>query len=261
MRCLVLAGGTPRPGEPLYEETRGGPKALLELGGRPMVQWVLDALAEAAEIDHVVVVGDLDDLRLSFPGPLDRIAAGGTLADNLYAGIDRLLELDPQAPRAAYCWSDIPLVSGEMIDRFVGAARATAPAADVVAGLVRRADLESRWPQIRESWLRVREGSFVAADFGVFDPRSAAKVRGPLEVLTGQRKSALRQAATVGLGLLLRYLLGRLTLPGLERSLARRYGIRSRVLVAADPELGLDVDGPVNLAICRRELAAGSGRS
>ena len=32
--------------------------------------------------------------------------------------------------------------------------------------------------------------------------------------------------------------------------------IRARIQRVADPELGLDVDGPVNLEICRRALAA-----
>lgn len=256
MQCLVLAGGTPRPGEPLFDQTSGRPKALLDLGGRPMVQRVLDALAASREIDAVVLVGGPDQAGLDFPGTLDRVSPGGTLARNLFRGIDRLQAIDPGARRAAFCWSDIPLATGSMIDRFVETANATAPDADVVAGLVAREVLLARWPEVEERWLRVREGSFVAADFGVFDPRRAEAVRRPLEILTGQRKSALRQAGTVGFGLLLRYLLGRLTLAGLERALARRYRIDARVIVAADPELGLDVDGPVNLAICRRELAA-----
>ena len=57
--------------------------------------------------------------------------------------------------------------------------------------------------------------------------------------------------------MLLSYLAGRLSLRGLERRLERRYAIRSRIQRVADPELGLDVDGPVNLEICRRALSAG----
>jgi NDP-sugar pyrophosphorylase family protein len=44
MDAIVIAGGIPEPGDPLYEYTQGQPKALLDIAGKPMVQWVLDAL-------------------------------------------------------------------------------------------------------------------------------------------------------------------------------------------------------------------------
>lgn len=256
MQCLVLAGGTPRLGEPLYEETRGRAKAELDLGGKPMVQWVLDALAASEVIEGVVLVGLPTGCPAAFPGLLERLPSQGTLAQNLYAGIDRLLTLEPAVRRAAYCWSDIPLATGPMIRRFVERARETAPDADVVAGLVRREDVEGRYPSVRERWLRVRRERFVAADFGVFDPKGAEAVRRPLETLTDRRKSALRQASAVGVGLMVRYVLGRVSLPGLERTLEKRYGVRPRVLIVDDPELGLDVDGLENLAVCRHEIGS-----
>ena len=60
MDCLVLAGGRPAPDHPLYAETRGAPKALIEVGGRPMIEWVLEALRGAASIDRPV---DLELVR------------------------------------------------------------------------------------------------------------------------------------------------------------------------------------------------------
>ncbi len=44
MDAIVIAGGVPTPVEPLYPYTQGKPKALLDLCGKPMIQWVLDAL-------------------------------------------------------------------------------------------------------------------------------------------------------------------------------------------------------------------------
>ena len=252
--CVVLAGGAPRPGQPLYEEAGGGPKALIDVAGRPLGQWVLDALAEADGIGRVLLVGPPELEALEYDGELERVPAAGSLVANLYAGIDRLLELDPAAQHAAYCWSDIPLATGAMLDLFLAG---TVGWVDVEAGLVDRADLEGRFPEVRESWLWFREGAFVAADFGVFRPRLAAAVRPHLEALAPERKSPLKQAWRVGPGLLLSYLSGRLSLRGLEERLERRYAIRARIQRVADPELGLDVDGPVNLEICRRVLRGG----
>ena len=35
MDVLITAGGTPLPGELLYEYTRGAPKAMLNIAGKP----------------------------------------------------------------------------------------------------------------------------------------------------------------------------------------------------------------------------------
>ncbi len=57
MDAIVTAGGVPLPEEPLYDATQGSPKALVDVAGKPMVQWVLDALSEAQSVDNVIIVG------------------------------------------------------------------------------------------------------------------------------------------------------------------------------------------------------------
>jgi hypothetical protein len=202
----------------------------------------------------VLLVGPPELDRLEDRGEMEHLPAAGGLVDNLYAGIERLLELDPMAERAADCWSDIPLVTGAMLDLFLAG---TVGWVDVESGLVDRGELMERFPEVKETWLWFREGPHIATDFGVFRPRMAAAVRPHLEALAPERKSPLRQAWRAGPGLLLNYLFGRLSLRGLEERLERRYAIRARIQRVADPELGLDVDGPVNLEICRRLLASG----
>ncbi|MEW5981346.1 MAG: NTP transferase domain-containing protein [Acidobacteriota bacterium] len=246
MECVVLAGGRPLEGEPLWSETRGRRKALLDLAGRPMIRWVLDALSGSRFIDRVIVVGLDEPLRPA--DGVEFVPDQGSLIGNLYAGIGRVAAGRP----AVYCWSDIPLVTTAMIDRFI---EATADRdLDVNAGLVARSALLARYPDAEDLWLRLAEGRFIAADFGLFHPRHAARLRPHLEVLAPKRKNAISQALYVGFPVLARYLLGRLSMARLERHLERRFALRCHVRIVEDPELGLDVDGPVNLAICRQAL-------
>ena len=51
MDAIVTAGGIPLPEEPLYTETRGHNKALLDIAGKPMVQWVYEGARRAARLD------------------------------------------------------------------------------------------------------------------------------------------------------------------------------------------------------------------
>ena len=61
MDCIVTAGGLPGPEDPLYEYTQGKPKALLDMGGRTMLERVMDALQSARHVDRIVLVGANDD--------------------------------------------------------------------------------------------------------------------------------------------------------------------------------------------------------
>ena len=57
MDAIVTAGGIPRPEDPLYTFSHGDSKALIDMAGKPMVQWVLDALSDARNVDNVIVIG------------------------------------------------------------------------------------------------------------------------------------------------------------------------------------------------------------
>src|SRR5919204_6080391 len=53
MRALILAAGYATR---LYPLTRDRPKPLLEVGGQPLVDWILDRIAEVSEIKEVHLV-------------------------------------------------------------------------------------------------------------------------------------------------------------------------------------------------------------
>src|SRR5512143_3305794 len=119
MNAIVTAGGIPQPGEPLYEATQGGPKALLDIAGKPMVQWVLDALSGAKNIERVVIVSLSADSGLTCTKPVAYVPNQGGMLQNIRAGIEKVLEMDPQAKHVLAVSSDIPAVTSEMIDWLV----------------------------------------------------------------------------------------------------------------------------------------------
>jgi NDP-sugar pyrophosphorylase family protein len=57
MDAILTAGGIPLPEDPLYTYTNGDSKALVDVAGKPMIQWVLDALSDAKLVDNVIIIG------------------------------------------------------------------------------------------------------------------------------------------------------------------------------------------------------------
>src|SRR3954454_25294337 len=97
VKGVVLAGGTGSRLDPLTRVTN---KHLLPVGGKPMVQWDVDFLAEAGVRDLILVTGSdhVDDFRRYFGGDLQyaqQERAGG-IAEALglardFAGGDRVV--------------------------------------------------------------------------------------------------------------------------------------------------------------------------
>ena len=145
MDAIVMAGGTPQPGEYLYEETNGSPKAMLDIAGKPMVQWVLDALGGAKTIDQVVVIGlPADHCDVRCQKPLSFFPDQADMIENIRTEAMKVLEINPQAHHLLLASSDIPGITAEMVDWEVNTAMETDH--DAYYHIIRRETMEARYP-------------------------------------------------------------------------------------------------------------------
>jgi len=252
--AVVVAGGVPSPGTPLFAEAGGRPKALIDVAGKPMLQWVLDALSDATTIENVVLVGLGPDSGVTCAPPLHHVPDHGGLLDNLVAGILASRAINRAASHTLVVSADIPTITGAMADWVVGAAEADE--AEVCYTVVERAVMQQRFPSARRTWTRLRDVEFCSGSMHVLgaslvdtDGRRRAR-------LLNARKSPLRQAAILGPRVALELLLGRVTLKQAAAGLSARMAITGRAVICPYAEVGMDVDAPEHLAIVREALAA-----
>ena len=235
MDAVVMAGGIPCEGEPLYPLTRGRSKALLPIAGKPMVQWVLDALAASRQVGRVVVVG-LEG-GLSFPREIRYIPTQGDLLDNVLLGPRALSESDPQAARFLLISSDIPAVSGPQVDWVIEQALEADDEISTTACWSAR-HMEDLVPGCRRTFFRFRDREVCGGDLTVVAQSVFSRDTGAWQRLTEVRKSRWRIASTIGFDVLLLFLLRRLTVEEALRRASLRLGIRARVLSCPYPEVG-----------------------
>lgn len=251
--CILMAGGVPQEEDLLYEYTQGKPKALLDVAGKPMVQWVLDALEAAPSVGSIVVVGLVDAEALSSPKIAHYLPDQGSMLKNTLGGIDWVLKRNPQAQQVLVSSTDIPLMTGAMVERLL--AQAADPTVDVYHTIVSREKMEQRFPGSRRSYVHFSDGDFAAGDIHVVAPHVGHKHRELWDDLLNSRKNALKQAARLGPAFIAKLMARRLSLAELERLVREKFGINARALPVDDAELGMDADKPFQLEICRRELA------
>jgi hypothetical protein len=250
--AIVTAGGIPNQDDPLYPVTQGAPKALLEIAGKPMVQWVLDALSDSACIRRVIVVGLEAGSGVSCTKDLEFIPNQGGMLENIFAGAHRILTLDPGAEVVLSVSSDIPTISGAIVD-WMGAEVASGDH-DVSYNFITRVAMENRFPGSRRTYTRFKDAEVCGGDMTAFRTRLLTSDGGVWRDLIDSRKNVLKQAAIIGYGTLVKLLLRRLTIEEAVARVSKRLGLKAHAIACPYPEVGMDVDKPYQLELLRADL-------
>jgi 2-C-methyl-D-erythritol 4-phosphate cytidylyltransferase len=120
--ALIVAAGS---GERLGA---GGPKALVPVGGRPMLEWSLEALSAVGTITAVVVALP-PGARLRLPAHVTAVAGGGVRSASVLAALEAAPEGDPILVHDAAR----PLASPDLFARALEALEVTGADAVVAA--------------------------------------------------------------------------------------------------------------------------------
>lgn len=253
MDAIVTAGGIPRPEDPLYTYSNGDSKALIDVAGKPMVQWVLDALGGSKRVSNVIVVGLSSKSGVTCKKPLYFVSNQGRMLANIVTGINKALEINKRTKYVMVVSSDIPTVKAEMVDWLVDTCMETKD--DLYYGVCPRDVMEARFPDSRRTYTHLKDMDVCGADMNIAHVRMATEHLDLWESLIGSRKSPLRQASLIGWGTLFALFTRRLTLEDAVRRVRERIGVNARAIVWPHAEPCMDVDKPSQLELLRADLA------
>jgi len=257
MHCLILAGGVVRPDDPLYAYTQGQPKALLDMGGRTMLERVVAALHDSAYVEDILVVGIAPEVaaaaNLTFARPVAFVPDAGSMVGNMLAGVAWFRHNRPGTETVLGGSADIPTITGPVVDAFIEACRPWDKA--VYYNLVSRPRLEGRFPNSRRTYSRYGNIEAAGGDMTIARLGVAEANRELLESLTGARKQPWRIARIVGLRFLLKFLFHRVTIADVEATAGRVIGAPVQVILDGPPELAMDADKPFQVDMLRAEFA------
>lgn len=253
MDAIVIAGGIPNPEDPLYPFLKGDAKALVDIAGKPMIQWVLDALGGAKHVDNVILVGLSAKNNLNCQKPLHYLSNQGRMLSNIVAGVNKSLEFNKKNKYVLVVSSDIPTLKAEMVDWLVETCMETQD--DLYYGVCPKDIMEARFPNSKRTYTHLKDMDVCGADINISHVRNATEHLEIWEQLIGSRKSPLKQASIIGLGTLLALFMRRLTLEEAVRRVSERIGIKGRAIVWSHAEPCMDVDKPHQLELLRDDLA------
>lgn len=230
-------------------------KAYLSLHGVTMLERVLSALRGASSVGRIRCVTQPDAFAATFgprgAGLCDEVVKPGAgLIESMMAGLAGL----PEDRLVLIVATDIPLVRSSDIDAF--AARVLSAPCDVAYGFVRREPHEARYPGVRHTWVRLREGVFCGGGVSAIRAGAGAGFADALRRIVAARKSPLRLAAIFSPALLLRYVFGMLGIADAEQRADVITSCRCRGIACDEPELAVNVDRLADLREVERILDA-----
>jgi len=255
MDAIVTAGGIPGPDDPLYPLTQGIAKAMLPLAGKPMIQWVIQALDAATQVDDILIIGLEASSAIRSARPLHFLPNQGGMIENVQSGLRKVLEIHPAAKHALIVSSDVPAITGEMLDWLVTQVQSSAPADDdAYYNVVTRQVMETRFPGAKRTYVHLKDMEVCGGDVNVASTALANNNDGLWREIVSSRKNPLQQAALLGLDTLALVLSRQATLEDAVRRVCQRVGLRGRALVCPYAEIGMDVDKPHQHAMLEADL-------
>ncbi|MCL5040201.1 MAG: nucleotidyltransferase family protein [Firmicutes bacterium] len=224
-------------------------EALIDIAGKPMLQYVLDALRGSRGVERIMVIGPPQILSQAVSAPgVEFLPGGDSITDHVLIASRHLAQDKP----ILIVTSDIPLVTTEMIDRFLEAAGGLA--ADFCYPIARRQDNEARYPGVKRTYVSLRDGTFTGGNIFLVNPPVIERVIKKAEEFIRYRKSPVKLAGLLGWSFVLGLALKRLNIKQLEAKVSRLFNVKARAVLCPDPEVGLDVDKPSDLELVRRVL-------
>lgn len=252
MDALVLAGGGVNPADPLYQINHDLPKSLTPIAGKPMVQWIVDALSAAPSIKHVAVIGLDESAALVCAKPLTYLPEAGSLLQNIHNGAAYFIDANPAESHFLTASADVPTVTAEIIEHLIQLYGE--PSLDVYYSVIERETMEKRFPGSKRTYIKLKDTDICGGDVNCVRKQAAIDPDGIWVELIRQRKNPLKQASTIGWGTLIRLLLGTLTLEEAVHRVCTRLGITGKAIKMPFAEIGMDVDKPFQHKIVEADL-------
>ncbi len=253
--CALLLAGSRGPDDPVARHAGLKHKALVPVGGQPMIRRVIDTL-RASGMERILVCGDPDLLNSADAATRESLAGADILfippAASPSRSVQRALESKDIVWPLLITTADHPLLTPAMVEHFYRAGPADA---DATVGLARASVIRQQQPESVRTFYRFRDDGYSGCNLFLFRGPAVTGLIRFWSTLEAHRKRPWRMVAAIGPVTLIRFALGRLTLADALARLSAVVGIRVAAADMPFAEAAIDVDKPEDLELAEKILA------
>ena len=219
---VILAGGAGTVSLPGQGQRA---RALAELKGRRLLEYIREAVRQSRRVASVVLVthsAHVNAFRQAAPDLLLCVCDGS------------------MAECAAAVCDDLPFLTGEALDDFI--ARAEAAEADGVYAIVRKEACLREYPALRRTFFHLKEGDFTGGNVSLVSVSLFPGCIEKMQEVFALRKNPLKLAAWLGVSFIVKLLFRQLSLADVETKVSALFGYRGRAVITEYACIGTDLD-------------------
>ncbi|MCL2503345.1 MAG: nucleotidyltransferase family protein [Coriobacteriia bacterium] len=248
--AVILAGGDGAVIDPAVQV-----KGLVAIAGRPMVEWVIDAMRAATTVSGIAVVVPTATGLGKWVDEVDEVViSDGRFADNVVAGIDAF-----GGRRAVViATADLPALTPEAVDAFVTSFENAD--AELAYPLIFQKVMEEGFPGSQRTYIKIKAGRVTGGNLTVVTPAMVKKNVEFAQRLFDLRKNPLGLAQAVGVPFVFKLISGRLELEEAEARLSELLGGKCAAINIEHACIGADVDKPIDVIVAERVLYQNENR-
>jgi GTP:adenosylcobinamide-phosphate guanylyltransferase len=254
MPVILLAGERPG-GNPLAQKFGEPVGVLVEVAGKACITRTVEALLTSNSIRGGLICGPDPATRATSPVIRGILEATGMAwlpqadgpAESALASLAQV-----SARPVLLTAADHALLTPEIVDTFCQLALTRE--ADFVVGFVPYDVVRTEYPESKRTVLKFADGSYCGSNLYLVRTAQGARVLELWREVQRYRKKPWRIATAIGLGTLLSYLTGRLTLSAALAAVGERAGCRIEHVEILNPRAAVDVDSVADHALAEQIL-------
>jgi len=237
---LILAGQRAGVVDPLLVDAGVDWKALLPILGKPMTAYVLAALDASDRLSKPYWVSGLDK-DLIDPS-LNQSPSEDGPASSVVAAAEAGL---PYPFMVTTC--DHPLLTPDMVNHFLQ--KSIASGADFTLGLATKDVIQPAYPHVKRTYLKFKDQHVSGCNlFYVANAKGLEAIKF-WRAAQHDRKKPVKLARRLGIGMLLKYITGGLTLNIAFEHASKSLNINAKPIILPFAEAAIDVDKPSDLEL------------
>lgn len=235
--AIVPAGGTIDP--EFAAKVGTDQKALIEFNGQTMLESVLQALRDSGMIRNIVVVGSKEVQAKAANFAAIGLEQGDSGPENIFRGLAKLQEKDPNLDQALIVTCDLPFLSPEIVQRYL---KLCPTDKDICVPVITAADFERMYPGTTSTYVKTKDGTFTIGGIFLMNAKKMPELRGSIEKVFQRRKSTLGMALLIGPAFILKYLTKTLRIRDLENKIESMFKCTGKAVLNSPVELAYDID-------------------
>lgn len=247
--ALILAGSRFGQDDMVAKAAGVSCKALAEIDGTPMIERVISALKNSGNVDKIIASAPE---IISLSNDILRIDTDTSPVRSILKALEYIENDTPILLTTA----DHALLTPEMINSFVE--QYEIENFDVAAAMLPLDIVTQKYPDMRRTRLKFKEGAYKACNLFIFRDKAAAQnVLRFWQTIESQRKKPWKMVKALGALTLLSYITGRLTLGNALTHLGRETGTKPQAVMLDIAEAAIDVDSVDDLEFVRALVQSG----